>query len=82
MALGGGFSGGEIQQDLGVTLQPNTTYTLSYYVGARLDIPISSYNVQLFAGGTLVIADHLGSRSLVVWVYRAASFQHGPDRER
>jgi hypothetical protein len=78
IALGGSFSPGEIQQDLGVTLQPNTTYTLGYYVGARLDVPISSYNVQLFAGGAVVIADHLGNPAPGGWVYRSASFHTGP----
>ena len=78
IALGGNFSPGEIQQDLGVTLQPNTTYTISYYVGARLDIPISSYDVQLLAGGVSVIADHLGNPPPGGWVYRSSSFHTGP----
>ena len=78
IALGGGFSPGEIQQDLGVTLQPNTTYTLSYYVGARLDTPISSYDVRVFASGVSVLADHLGSPDPGGWVYRSASFHTGP----
>ena len=44
---------GSLVQTLGATLQPNTTYTLIYSVGARLDaIAFGGYSVELLAGST------------------------------
>src|SRR5579883_3099296 len=77
LALGSNFSSGEVIQDLGITLQPNTTYTLTYWVGARNDIPISSYNVSLIAGGTVLASDHKGNPSPGQFVQRTIVYHSG-----
>ena len=77
LALGGNFSSGEIVQTLNATLQANTTYTLSYWVGARYDIPISSYNVILLAGGIALAADHVGNPSPGQFVKRTIVYHSG-----
>jgi RHS repeat-associated protein len=47
--------GGTISQTLaGIGLQPNTTYTLSVYVGHRLDGYVNTYTVSLQAGSTVL----------------------------
>src|SRR4051794_41042763 len=38
-------SSGDASQDLGVPLTANTTYTLTYFVGQRYDVPLSAYTV-------------------------------------
>jgi RHS repeat-associated protein len=46
-------NGGTLSQTLtGVDLQPNTTYTLSAYVGHRLDGLVTTYSMSLLAGST------------------------------
>ena len=45
-------SGGTISQDLGVSLLPETTYTLSVFVGERLDQLNTNYSIALMAGST------------------------------
>ena len=50
-------NGGSVSQTLTVTLQPNTTYTLSIAGGRSLyegNNPSSDYKVQLLAGGTVL----------------------------
>jgi hypothetical protein len=48
-----GFTnGGTLSQDLGVTLLPDTTYTLSVWVGDRPDLP-GTYTIALDAGAAL-----------------------------
>ena len=45
-------TGGEIYQPLSATLAANTTYTLTFWVGQRADVPFdNSYRVSLQAGG-------------------------------
>jgi hypothetical protein len=77
LALGFNFSSGEVSQDLGVTLQPDTTYTLNYWVGQRLDYAMSSYDVELLAGSVVLAADHQGNPSPGGWVQRAITFNSG-----
>jgi hypothetical protein len=48
---------GTLTQLLAATLQPNTTYTLVYYLGARADYPLPGYNVELLAGSTTLASD-------------------------
>ncbi len=45
---------GTISQTLGVLQIPDATYTLSVYVGDRLDNKTSDYSISLFAGSTLL----------------------------
>ena len=46
-----------LSQTLGVTLQPDTTYTLVFYVGARTEFPFPGYKVELLAGSTTLASD-------------------------
>jgi hypothetical protein len=48
---------GVLVQTLGATLQPNTTYTLAFFVGSRTDVVFGGYNVELLAGSTTLAAD-------------------------
>jgi len=48
---------GTLVQTLGATLQPNTTYTLVYYVGSRIDQLFSGYSVELLAGSMTLASD-------------------------
>jgi hypothetical protein len=59
-----GTTGGAFSQTLSTTLAGNTRYTLSVYVGDRMDsdalgVPadISDYTVQLLAGGVMLAED-------------------------
>jgi hypothetical protein len=45
-------NGGTISQDLGITLLSNSVYTLSVFVGNRLDGESGVYSIALDAGGT------------------------------
>ncbi len=50
-----GYSnGGTISQTLQAALQPNSTYTLSVYIGHRLDGDVASYSISLQAGSTVL----------------------------
>jgi PEP-CTERM motif len=46
------INGGELTQDLGVSLQADTTYTLTVYVGDRMDGYTTDYSFGLEAGST------------------------------
>jgi hypothetical protein len=48
---------GALVQTLGVTLQPNTTYTLVYSVGSRSDYLFSGYSVELLADSATLATD-------------------------
>jgi hapalindole biogenesis HpiC1 cyclase-like protein len=52
------FTNGSISQDLGVSLLPDTTYTLTVDVGNRLDLITSgsNYSIALEAGSTVLDA--------------------------
>ena len=56
-ALGDDSGSGVLVQTLGITLQPNTTYTLTFSVGSRADYPFAGYSVELLAGSTTVASD-------------------------
>jgi hypothetical protein len=47
-------NGATISQTLSATLSPNTTYTLSTYVGDRLDGLATNYTIQLLAGNMVL----------------------------
>jgi hypothetical protein len=56
--LGGGNGSGSIFQTLGVTIQPNTTYTLKIKVGARADESFTGYKAALLAGNVELVEGH------------------------
>lgn len=59
--------GGTLSQDLGVALTPNTTYTLSVYVGSRSDVTTpSNYEFGLETGSTILASSGWVSNSLLV----------------
>lgn len=51
-------NGGTISQVLSATLRSSTTYTLTVYVGKRLDCCALDYSIQLYAGGQLLASDN------------------------
>jgi hypothetical protein len=61
------LNGGSISQTLDATLQPNTTYTYSVYVGQRLDDLgnlVANFTISLDAGNT-VLATLTGSNGSI-----------------
>jgi hypothetical protein len=50
-------NGGTISQTLSATLQTNTVYTLSAFVGNRLSLDFPGYNIELYAGGNLLASN-------------------------
>jgi hypothetical protein len=55
--VGQAAGAGTITQDLGFAPLPNTTYTLTVYVGQRADFPLIAYAVELIVGTTSVASD-------------------------
>ncbi|MFM7909208.1 MAG: PEP-CTERM exosortase interaction domain protein, partial [Microcystis sp.] len=51
-------NGGTISQKLSATLQTNTIYTLTAYVGNRLGLNFPGYNIQLYAGDDLLASNN------------------------
>jgi hypothetical protein len=47
-------NGGLITQTLGSTYVANTTYTFAGFVGQRLDVPLPSFGLDLYAGNVLL----------------------------
>jgi hypothetical protein len=56
-ALGNLGRAGVITQDLGFVPLPNTTYTLTVYVGQRADYAFGTYAAELLVGTTSVASD-------------------------
>uniref|UniRef100_Q01RK1 Uncharacterized protein n=1 Tax=Solibacter usitatus (strain Ellin6076) TaxID=234267 RepID=Q01RK1_SOLUE len=56
-AVGDPSGAATITQDLGFAPSPNTTYTLTVYVGQRADFPLIAYAVELLVGTTSVTSD-------------------------
>jgi hypothetical protein len=67
----------DVNQALGVTLQADTTYTLSYYVGRRIDIGLSQYSVSLRTNSSVLASDSGGSPDAGSFVLRTFSFTTG-----
>jgi hypothetical protein len=61
LALGGpnvfGPPSGEVYQTLTASVQANTTYTLTIFVGQRGDYPLSGYTISLVANGVMLASD-------------------------
>ncbi len=73
-------NGGTISQQLSTNLAPNTTYTLSLYVGRRNDISFPGYNVELLAGGTVLasnnsVTPNSGTFAPISFTYTSAGWQ-------
>ncbi|NCR77696.1 MAG: PEP-CTERM sorting domain-containing protein [Microcystis aeruginosa K13-06] len=51
-------NGATISQVLSAVLQPNTQYTLGAHVGQRLAIGFQGYDIQLWAGNTLLASNY------------------------
>lgn len=54
-------NGGTISQDLGVLVQGNSTYSLSVYVGHRLDGLVTNYSIALYDGASPLCATQAAS---------------------
>jgi hypothetical protein len=53
-----GFGGtASLSQTLAATVQPNTIYTLTFWVGQRNDVPLSSWLVSLSANNVILASD-------------------------
>ena len=70
-------TGGEATQTLTATLQADTTYTLSYWVGARKDMPFNPYTVSLIANSNVLASDSGGLPAPGDFVQRTFSFSSG-----
>ena len=57
-------NGGTLTQNLGVGLTPDTSYTLSVYVGNRLDGTSGAYTIELLDGST-VLCSFSGNSSTI-----------------
>ena len=62
-------SGGTISQDLGVTLLSNSIYTLSVFVGNRLDGDSGIYSIAIDAGGTMLDSLSGNSHSILAGTF-------------
>lgn len=68
----------DVSQTLVDTVQADTTYTLSFFLGQRLDMPLSVYSVSLEANGTTVLmSDTGGSTTPGNFVQRTITFDSG-----
>lgn len=66
------------QTPLAATVQANMTYTLSFLLGQRLDLPLSTYSVSLEANGTTVLgSDSAGSPTAGNFNLRTIIFNSG-----
>jgi len=57
--------GGTISQILGATVQPDSTYTLSVYVGDRLDGYVTNYSIALDDGSTTLCSSPTASNGAI-----------------
>jgi len=72
-------NGGSISQDLGVGLAANTSYTLSVFVGDRLDGANGNYTIALDAGSTTLCTFSGNSASITpgTWMDETCNYQSG-----
>ena len=76
-ALGTSGSPGGVSQDV-TTVQANTDYTLSYWVGWRNDYNFSLYTVSLVVGGVTVASDSAGSPAQGTFQLRTVDYFSNP----
>jgi hypothetical protein len=67
----------DANQALGISLTANTTYTLTYFVGRRYDLPIGGYTVAVKAGSTVLVSDSGGAPGAGAFVQRTLTFATG-----
>jgi HpiC1 cyclase len=78
-AVGNGEGGtGVITQDLGFAPLPNTTYTLTMYVGQRSDVPLVAYDVELVVGTISVASDTTLRPAPGTFLLDTVSYSSGP----
>jgi hypothetical protein len=73
--------GGEFFQDLSATLEANTTYDLTFYIGQRNDALLATYTVSLMADDTSEVtlaSDSNGAPAAGTFIQRTISFDSGP----
>jgi hypothetical protein len=70
---------GDVSQTLAATVQANTIYTLSFFLGQRNDgVSTNGYSVSLEANGTTVLAsDTLGLPAAGTFIQRTITFNSG-----
>ena len=72
-------NGGSISQTLGVSLDPNSMYTLSVFVGNRLDNRNTDYSISLLAGSTTLCSFSASNASITPGSFtdETCTFQSG-----
>ena len=65
------------QTPLAATVQADTTYTLSFLLGRRLDLELSTYSVSLEANGVVLGSDSAGSPTAGNFIPRTITFNSG-----
>jgi hypothetical protein len=75
--LGTGGESGEVNQSLGVSLTPDTRYTLTYFVGSSSAVSISEYSAALLVGSTVLNAESGGRPAPGSFVERTLTFTTG-----
>src|ERR1041385_5399941 len=74
-----GFEGGaaDVSQTLGATVEANTTYALSFYLGQRLDLALSTDSVSLLWNGRVLASDATGTTTPGNFTARTITFNSG-----
>ncbi len=62
---------------MAATVAANTTYTLDFYLGQRLDFAFSAYTVSLIANGVTLASDSAGSPAAGTFVSRSITYNSG-----
>jgi len=70
-------NGATISQVLSAVLQPNTQYTLGAHVGQRLAIGFQGYDIQLWAGNTLLASNNSPTPALGTFVPVTVNYTSG-----
>ena len=72
-------NGGSISQTLGVSLDPNSMYTLSVFVGDRLDHRNADFSIALLAGSTTLCSFSASNASITPGSFadETCTFQSG-----
>jgi len=67
------LNSGNVTQDLGVAVQPNTNYSLTFYVGHRLDNANAVATAQLFIGTTPLCSLAVNEASIPAGIFAAST---------
>lgn len=77
IAFAGYDESADINQVLTTTLAADTTYTLTYFVGARYDMPFSEYTVSLEDSNVVLASDSGASPAAGAFVQRTIVYTSG-----